>query len=160
MKFQFEVRSKPYPLKFWDNTIDFCVDHDEFIPHNYQKVILEIASQYGVYRKISMLNDKRGMLLYATLPTNQLFSEWLSKRINYFYKVKNSELIEDSDEIPCFPNSFQKHCWKLSNFTPLNPYDIFWYLVHKGIKLADYECKLNLDAFSVSTRKAYHDLYS
>ena len=49
MKFQFEVRSKPYPLKFWDNTIDFCVDHDEFIPHNYQKVILEIASQYGVY---------------------------------------------------------------------------------------------------------------
>ena len=136
MKFQFEVRSKPYPLKFWDNTIDFCVDHDEFIPHNYQKVILEIASQYGVYRKISMLNDKRGMLLYATLPTNQLFSEWLSKRINYFYKVKNSELIEDSDEIPCFPNSFQKHCWKLSNFTPLIPYDIFWYFVHKGIKLA------------------------
>ena len=77
-----------------------------------------------------------------------------------FYKVKNSELIEDSDEIPCFPNSFQKHCWKLSNFTPLIPYDIFWYFVHKGIKLADYECKLNLDAFSVSSRKAYHDLYS
>ena len=100
MKFQFEVRSKPYPDKIWNNTIDFCIDHDDFIPHNYQKVILEIASQYGVYRKISMLDDKRGMLLYATLPTNQLFSEWLSKRIDYFYIVKNSELKENSDEIP------------------------------------------------------------
>lgn len=160
MKFQFEVRSKPYPDKIWNNTIDFCIDHDDFIPHNYQKVILEIASQYGVYRKISMLDDKRGMLLYATLPTNQLFSEWLSKRIDYFYKVKNSELKEDSDEIPYFPNSFQKHCWKLSNFTPLISYDIFWYFVHKGIKLTDYECKINLDAFSSTCREAYHDLYS
>ena len=138
MKFQFEVRSKPYPDKIWNNTIDFCIDHDDFIPHNYQKVILEIASQYGVYRKISMLDDKRGMLLYATLPTNQLFSEWLSKRIDYFYKVKNSELKENSDEIPYFPNSFQKHCWMLSNFTPLIPYDIFWYFVHNVIKLTDY----------------------
>ena len=52
MKFQFEVRSKIYPDKTWDNTIDFCIDHDGFIPHNYQKVILQIASDYGVYRKL------------------------------------------------------------------------------------------------------------
>lgn len=160
MKFQFELRSKTFPSKTWNNTIDFCIDHDQFIPHEYQKVILEIASQHGVYRKLTMLDDKRGMLLYATLPTNQIFSEWLSKRIDYFYKVKNSELKEDSDEIPYFPNSFQKHCWELSNFTPLIPYDIFWHFVHKGIELTDYECKINLDAFSSTCREVYHELYS
>ena len=91
MKFKFEVRSKTYPNRRWDNTVDFCIDHDHWIPHNYQKVILEIASNYGVYRKISLLDDKRGMLLYVTLPTNDLFSEWLSKRINYFHEVKKKE---------------------------------------------------------------------
>jgi hypothetical protein len=160
MKFQFEVRSKTYINRTWENTIDFCIDHDHWIPHYYQKRILEIASEYGVYRKISLLNDKRGMLLYVTLPTPQLFSEWLSKRINYFYKVKNSEIAEDSDEIPYFPNSFQKHCWDLSNYSPLIPYDIFWSSVHEAFELADHVCKLNLDAFSVTCRKAYHDLYS
>ena len=99
MKFQFEVRSKTYPSRTWNNTIDFCIDHDHWIPHNFQKVILEIASNYGVYRKISLLDDKRGMLLYVTLPTNDLFSEWLSKRINYFHEVKNSEINKMMEDI-------------------------------------------------------------
>ena len=79
--------------------------------HNYQKVILEIASNYGVYRKISLLDDKRGMLLYVlSFPTNDLFSEWLSKRIDYFHEVKNSEIADDSDEILSFLNSISKTC--------------------------------------------------
>ena len=159
MKFQFEVRSKTYPDKTWDNTIDFCIDHDKFIPHDYQKVILQIASDYGVYRKISMLDDKRGMLLFATLPTNDLFSEWLSKRIDYFYKVKNSELKEDSDEVPYFPNSFQKSCWQISNFDTSLPYDTFWESVHKGFELSKHLCNLSLDSFSASAKKAYYDLH-
>lgn len=159
MKFQFEIRSKKYPDKIWNNTIDFCIDHDGFIPHYYQKVILQIASDYGVYRKLTLLNDKRGMLLSATLPTNELFSEWLSKRIDYFYKVKNSELKEDSDEVPCFPISFQKSCWEISNFdTPL-PYDTFWESVFRGFELSKHLCNLSLDPFSASAKKAYYDLY-
>ena len=159
MKFQFEIRSKKYPDKIWNNTIDFCIDHDGFIPHNYQKVILQIASDYGVYRKLTLLNDKRGMLLSATLPTNELFSEWLSKRIDYFYKVKNSELKEDSDEVPCFPISFQKSCLEISNFdTPL-PYDTFWESVFRGFELSKHLCNLSLDPFSASAKKAYYDLY-
>jgi hypothetical protein len=160
MKLQFELRSKTYPDKTWDNTIDFCIDHDEFIPHNYQKVILQIASDYGVYRKLTLLDDKKGMLLSGRFPTNELFSEWLSKRIDYFYKVKNSELKEDSDEVPYFPNSFQKASWKMSNFTPLVPYDVFWECVHKGIKLSKYECKLNLDTFISPVKKIYYELYT
>ena len=159
MKFKFEVRSKTYPNRRWDNTVDFCIDHDHWIPHNYQKVILEIASNYGVYRKISLLDDKRGMLLYVTLPTNDLFSEWLSNRIKYFHEVKNSEIADDSDEIPFFPNSFQKRVWDLTNFTPLIPYDVFWKHVHKAFELANYECKLNLRSFNESVQKVYNELY-
>lgn len=159
MKFKFEVRSKIYPSKTWDNTVDFCIDHDQWIPHNYQKVILEIASNHGVYRKISLLDDRRGMLLYVTLPTNVIFSEWLSKRIDYFHEVKNSEIADDSDEIPFFPNSFQKHVWNLTNFTPLIPYDVFWFHVHRAFELANNECKLNLRAFSEPAQKAYNELY-
>ena len=159
MKFQFEVRSKTYPDKTWDNTIDFCIDHDEFIPHNYQKVILQIASDYGVYRKLTLLDDKKGMLLSSRFPTNELFSEWLSKRIDYFYKVKNSELKEDSDEVPYFPNSFQKASWEMSNFTPLIPCDVFWKSVYRAFDLSEHLCNLNLDSFNASAKKAYYDLY-
>ena len=86
MKFQFELRSKTFPSKTWNNTIDFCIDHDIFIPHEYQKVILEIASEHGVYRKLTLLDDKKGMLLSASLPSYELFSEWLAKRIDYIQK--------------------------------------------------------------------------
>jgi len=161
MEFQFEVRSKIYPSKTWDTTDQFCIDHDHSIPMHYQKRILEIASEYGVYRKIEMLNDGKGMKLYARLPSPTMFSEWLAKRIDYFYEAKNSETEEDMEgEIPYFPNSFQKRCWHLSNFSPLIPYDIFWENVHKAFDLAEHECKLNLDTFNVTARKAYHDLYS
>ena len=47
MKFQFELRSKTFPSKTWNNTIDFCIDHDIFIPHEYQKVILGFLSLVG-----------------------------------------------------------------------------------------------------------------
>ena len=160
MKFQFEVRSKTFPNKTWNNTIDFCIDHDNFIPHEYQKVILEIASEYGVYRKISLLNDKKGMLLDVKLPSNELFSEWLAKRIDYFHKVKNSEIFEDSDEIPYFPNSFQKRCWDLTNFSPLIPYNAFWKSVSDAFDIANHECKINLDAFNANTIKAYYEFYT
>jgi len=161
MEFTFEVRSKTYTSRTWANTAQFCIDHDHWIPMNYQKRILEIASDYGVYRKIEMLDDGKGMLLYARLPTPTLFSEWLAKRIDYFHEVNNSETEEDIEgDIPYFPNSFQKRCWQMSNFSPLIPYDIFWEKVHTAFDLAEHECKLNLDTFSVTARKAYHDLYS
>ena len=160
MKFQFEVRSKTLPCRTWNNTIDFCIDHDHWIPQNYQQEILNIASNFGVYRKISMLDDKRGMLLYVTIPTNDLFSEWLATRINYFHEVKNSEIAEDSDEIPFFPNSFQKRVWDLTNFTPLISNEIFWRHVDKAFELAKYDCKINLRSFNKSAREAYNEFYN
>ena len=160
IKFQFEVRSEIYLNKTWQNTIDFCIDHDEFIPHDYQKTILEIASNYGVYRKLSLLDDKKGMLLVVSLPTGDLFSEWLAKRIDYFYTVKNSETYEDIDEIPYFPNSFQKKCWNLTNFTPLIDFDVFWYYLHKAFDLTDNKCKIKLDSFEKNAREAYIEIFT
>ena len=84
MEFQFDVRSKTYTDRTWDDTVQFCIAHDHWIPHNYQKHILEIASEYGVYRKLSMLEDGKGMRLHCTLPSNDMFSEWLAKRIDYY----------------------------------------------------------------------------
>lgn len=159
MKFSFEVRSKFYMDKTWKNTIDFCIEHDKFIPHHYQNEILNIASNYGVYRKLEMLKDFKGMKIYAKLPTYDFFSEWVSKRINYFYEVKNSETFEDSYEIPTFPNSFQKTCWNVSNFCPqINFYD-FWESLKKGIRMSEKKCTINLNSFCSSSVRVYNELY-
>lgn len=159
MNFYFEVRSKFIKDKTWNNTIDFCEDHDEYIPHVYQKVILKIASDYGLYRKLSLLDDCSGMKLEAKFPTSTIFSDWLSARIRYFYEVKNSEIFEDSDEVPVFPNSFQKHCWVISNFTPLIPNEQFWKHVMMGIEKSNKLCYINLSSFSNDTQRSFYDRF-
>ena len=53
------------------------------------------------------------------------FQSAIQVKINYFHDAKNSEIADDSDEIPFFPNSFLKTCVNLTNFTPLIPYDVF-----------------------------------
>ena len=68
-------------------------------------------------------------------------------------------LKEDSDEVPYFPNSFQKASWEMSNFTPLIPYDVFWKSVYRAFDLSEHLCNLNLDSFNASAKKAYYDLY-
>lgn len=157
IRFRFEVRSNKL-TKSWDSTEEFCIDHDQFIPHQYQKVILEIASQYGVYRKLSLLDDKKGMLLEASLPSYEFFSEWLSKRIDYFHKVNDSETFEDRKDLPSFPNSFQKSCWTLSNFKPLVPLDKFWLAVLNAFELANNKCLVNLQTFDNEARRVYFEV--
>ena len=156
MEFQFDVRSKTYIDRTWDDTVQFCIDHDHWIPHNYQKHILEIASEYGVYRKLSMLEDGKGMRLHCTLPSNDMFSEWLAKRIDYYHEVNDSETDEERvGSIPYFPNSFQKRCWELTEFTPLIPEDLFWIHLHKAFMIAKHECRVNIHAFNLNARMAY-----
>ena len=100
----YELRSKDEPTRVWKDTVEFCMAHDGKFDEKFERNILDIAAEHGLYREVTLTKDGTGMRVDGQFPNLRMFENWLQRRI------------EVGLWSTILPSGLQKPCYTMSNF--------------------------------------------